>query len=161
MTASDPKASERLSYAPEVAALLEGTGEQAELARSFVRFANALLDPDPSKIDDAITPDARFHELEEMGLPAGPAGFKIFRKQINGAFPDQQVRIAAMRFEGGGILETDLESTATHLGDLMGVPATGKQVRFNIHTRNRFVNGRMAERWDRADVQDILRQVKG
>ena len=43
-----------------------------------------------------------------------------------------------MRFPEPGIIETELACTATHRGELMGIPATGKQVHFTIHTRNRF-----------------------
>jgi predicted ester cyclase len=152
---------ESLQFSPEVAALLAGTSLQARLGQSFVRFAHALRSNDESLIDQTVTADARFHELEELGLPPGPAGFKIFRREMNAAFPDQCTVIAAMRFEGTDIIEADLDATATHLGDVMGIPASGKTVRFRIHTRNRFVGDRMAERWDRMDVQDLLRQLTG
>jgi predicted ester cyclase len=134
--------------------------EQSPIAQHFVRFAEALIDPDQSKIDAAVTPDSRFHELEAAGLPPGPSGLKLFRKQMNTAFPDELVRIVAMRFEGTDIIETDLEVTATHSAELMGIPATGKRVAFTVHTRNRFVDGRMAERWDKADIEDLIRQLK-
>ena len=40
-----------------------------------------------------------------------------------------------------------------------GVPATGRKIRFDVHARGRFVDGKMAERWDRADFEDIKRQL--
>jgi predicted ester cyclase len=126
----------------------------------FVRFAEALLQPNGEGIDNVVTADARFHELEAAGLPPGPLGFKAFRKQINAAFPDESVFIVAMRFPEPSIIETELACTATHRGELMGIPATGKQVRFTIHTRNRFENERMAERWDRMDVAALLAELK-
>jgi len=42
----------------------------------FLRFTGALLAPDLAGIDSTVTPDARFHELEAIGYPLGPEGFK-------------------------------------------------------------------------------------
>jgi predicted ester cyclase len=160
MTASNSAKSARLEFAPEVAALLSGTTPQAKLGQSFVRFAESLLMADPTSIDQFVTSDARFHELEAAGFPPGPLGLKTFRKQINTAFPDEHVVIVAMRIVRADTIETDLDCTATHLGELMGIPASGRAVRFLVHTRNRFVDGRMAERWDKTDFEDLLRQIR-
>jgi predicted ester cyclase len=43
----------------------------------------------------------------------------------------------------------------------MGIPATGQKIRFGVQARGRFVDGKLAERWDRADFEDIQRQIKG
>ena len=150
----------RIEYSESVASLLKLSTPEAQLGLLFVRFAEALLQPNGEGIDNVVTADARFHELEAAGLPPGPLGFKAFRKQINAAFPDESVFIVAMRFPEPSIIETELACTATHRGELMGIPATGKQVRFTIHTRNRFENERMAERWDRMDVAALLAELK-
>jgi predicted ester cyclase len=133
---------------------------QALLGRRFLRFCEALLDPDSNRIDEVVTREARFHELEAAGFPPGPTGFKLFRSQINAAFPDEHVEIVAMRFPGENLVETELACTATHTGELMGIPATGKRVRFTVHTRNRFEGERMAERWDRTDFAALLSQLR-
>ena len=150
----------RIEYSESVASLLKQSTPEAQLGLLFVRFAEALLQPNGEGIDNVVTADARFHELEAAGLPPGPLGFKAFRKQINAAFPDESVFIVAMRFPEPSIIETELACTATHRGELMGIPATGKQVRFTIHTRNRFENERMAERWDRMDIAALLAELK-
>jgi len=149
----------RFSLVPDVQAILDSSTPQSKLLKDFLRFANALTAKDTSEIDQVITPDARFHELEAAGYPKGPEGIKKFRREINAAFPDQRVVLTAVRFEGDDIIEVDLDSTATHLGELMGISATGRRVRFWIHTRDRFVDGRLAERWDRADIEDLMGQL--
>ncbi len=161
MTYTSLNRSERIDLSPQVAALLRQESQDAELGRLFVRFAEALVASDSARIDDVITSDARFHELESAGLPPGPAGLKIFRKQINAAFPDEHVVIVSMSFPEANFIETELDCTATHRGDLMGIPATGRSVRFTVHTRNRFHNGLMAERWDRTDFAGLMAQLKG
>ena len=150
----------RIECAPAVASLLAQDSAQARLGRSFLRYCEALLDPDSARIDEVVTPDARFHELEAAGFPPGPGGFKLFRSQINAAFPDEHVEIVAMRFPEENLIETELACTATHTGELMGIPATGKRVSFTVYTRNRFEGQRMAERWDRADFAGLLAQLR-
>jgi len=160
MTKSVGALAERVEFSPSVAALLAQNTAEAHLGRLFVGFAKALMDQDSNRIDAVVTADARFHELEEAGFPPGPDGFKLFRKQINAALPDEHVVIVEMRFPERGIIETELDCTATHLGELMGNPATGRAVRFTVYTRNRFEGDRMAERWDRMDVAGLLAQLK-
>ena len=151
--------SPRIEFAPEVASIISEDGARSQLARNFVKFSEALLSGAPQAIDAAVTSNARFHELEAAGYPPGPDGLKKFRTEMNAAFPDEHVTITAMRFEGDNMIETDLDVTATHVGPLMGVAPTGRKVRFTIHTRNRFEGDRMAERWDRTDFADLMRQL--
>ena len=150
----------RIQYSESVASLLKQNTAPSRLGQLFVRFAEALLRANGEGIDDVVAPGARFHELEAAGFPPGPQGFKAFRAQINAAFPDESVVIVAMRFPEPGIIETELACTATHRGELMGIPATGKQVHFTVHTRNRFDGDKMAERWDRMDFAGLLADLK-
>ncbi len=155
-------APQRIELSPAVRAILEADTPKSQLLRHFLRFSDAILAPDPAGIDRVVTPDARFHELEAIGYPRGPEGFKIFRRQVNAAIPDEHIFVTAVRFEGDDIVEADLDISATHTGEeFMGIPATGRKIRFDVHARGRFVDGNMAERWDRADFEDIKRQLTG
>ena len=151
-----------IELSPAVRAILEADTPKSQLLRHFLHFTEAILAPDLAGIDRVVTPDARFHELEAIGYPPGPEGFKMFRRQVNAAVPDEHIFIIAVRFEGDDIIEADLDIRATHTGDeFMGVPATGRKIRFDVHARGRFVDGKMAERWDSADFEDIRRQLTG
>ena len=153
---------QRIELSPAVRAILEADTSKSQLLRHFLRFTEAILAPDLAGIDRVVIPDARFHELEEIGYPPGPEGFKMFRRQVNAAIPDEHIFIIAVRFEGDDIIEADLDIRATHTGDeFMGIPTTGRKIRFDVHARGRFVDGKMAERWDRADFEDIRRQLEG
>ena len=153
-------APQRIELSPAVRAILEADTPRSQLLKHFLRFTEALLAPDVAGIDSTVTPDARFHELEAIGYPRGPEGFKMFRRQVNAAIPDEHIFIIAVRFEGDDIIEADLDISATHTGaEFMGIPATGQKIRFDVHARGRFVDGKMAERWDRADFEDIKRQL--
>jgi predicted ester cyclase len=159
---SDVCAPQRIELSPAVRAILEAGTPKSQLLRHYLRFTEAIIAPDPAGIDRVVTPDARFHELEAIGYPRGPEGFKIFRRQVNGALPDEHIYVSAVRFEGDDIIEADLDISGTHTGaEFMGIPATGRKIRFDVGARGRFVDGKMAERWDRADFEDIRRQLTG
>ncbi len=84
----------------------------------------------------------------------------MFRRQVNAAVPDEHILIHAVRFDGDDIIEADLNISGTHTAEILGIPATGRKIRFNVHARGRFVDGKLAERWDRVDFEDIKRQLK-
>jgi predicted ester cyclase len=155
-------APQRIELSPGVRAILEVDTPKSQLLRHFLHFTEAILAADPAGIDRVVSPDARFNELEAIGYPHGPEGLKIFRRQVNAAIPDEHISIIAVRFEGDDIIEADLDISATHAGEeFMGIPATGRKIRFDVHARGRFLDGKMAERWDRADFEGIKRQLAG
>jgi len=155
-------APQRIELSPAVRAILEADSPKSQLLRHYLGFSDAIIAPDPAGIDRVVTHDARFHELEAIGYPRGPEGFKIFRRQVNAAIPDEHIFFNAVRFEGDDIIEADLTISATHTGEeFMGVPKTGRKIRFDVRARGRFVDGKMAERWDQADFADIKRQLTG
>ena len=153
-------ATQQIELSPAVRAILEADTSKSQLLKHFLRFTEALLGPNLAGIDSAVTPDAHFHELDAIGYPRGREGFKQFRRLINAAIPDEHIFINAVRFEGDDIIEADLDIHATHTGaEFMGIPARGQKVHFNVYSRGRFVDGKMAERWDRVDFEDIKRQL--
>jgi predicted ester cyclase len=153
-------APQRIELNPAVRAILEANTPQSQLLGHFLHFTEAILEPDLTGIDRVVSTDARFHELEAIGYPHGREGFKVFRRQVNAAIPDEHIFVTAARFEGDRIIEADLDISATHTGaEFMGIPATGRKIRFNVYSSGRFVDGKIAERWDRVDFEDIKRQL--
>ena len=154
---------QRIELSQAVSSILQTTSPQSQLLKHFLRYLQALLAPDPAGLDSVVTPDGRCHELEAIGLPRGPEGLKMFRRQVNAAIPDEHIFISAVSFEGEDIIEADMNMSATQTGDLkfMGIPATGRKIRFEVHERCRFVDGKLAERWARVDFEDIKRQLTG
>jgi len=114
-------APQRIELSPAVRAILEADTSKSQLLRHFLRFSDAIIAPDPAGIDRVVTHDARFHELEAIGYPRGPEGFKIFRRQVNAAIPDEHIFVTAVRFEGDDIIEADLDISATHTGEELWV----------------------------------------
>jgi predicted ester cyclase len=150
---------QRIELSPAVRAILEADRPQSHFLKHFLRYLEALLAPNPAGLDSVVTADGRCHELEAMGLPRGPEGLKMFRRQVNAAIPDEHVLITAVRFEGDDIIEADMVMNATQTGEIFGIPATGRRIRFEVHERCRFVDGKLAERWAQVDLEDIKRQL--
>lgn len=73
-------------------------------------------------------------DAQDYGMPEGAAnGHEGFRRVLGPfleAFPDLQLTIQFIVADGKKLV-VFLETTGTHLGALMGVPATGK--RFRVH----------------------------
>ena len=159
MSASAP--ANRIELSSAVRAILETDGPKSRFLQHFLRYLEALLAPDVAGLDLIATPDSRFHELEAMGLPRGLEGLKIFRMQVNAAIPDEHIFVATLRFEGDDFIEADLEMSATQTGEIFGIPATGRRIRFHVRERCRFVADKIAERWAQVDIDDIKRQLTG
>jgi predicted ester cyclase len=152
---------DRIELSPAVRAILEGDRPKSRLLKHFLRYLQALLAPDPAGLDCVVTPDSRCHELEAMGLPRGLEGLKMFRHQVNAAIPDEQILVTAVRFDGDDVIEVDMTMNATQTGEIFGIPATGRAIRFDVHERCRFLDGKLSERWAQVDIEDIKRQLTG
>jgi predicted ester cyclase len=157
MAAIPPK--QRIELSPAARTILETDSPKSALLKHFLRYLEALIAPDPAGLDSVVTTDGRCHELEAIGLPRGREGLKMFRRQVNAAIPDEHILVASVCFDGNDIIEADLHMSDTHTGELMGIPATGRKIRFDVHERCRFVDGKLAERWAQVDFEEIKRQL--
>ena len=49
--------------------------------------------------------------------------------------------------------------TGTHEGDLMGIPATGKQLKFHGMVLSRFEEGKIIEEWEILDMLSMFQPL--
>lgn len=88
----------------------------------------------------------------------GPAGLAALVADYRRAFPDLYIHIDDLvASEDTTMLCFTL--TGTHLGDLLGMAATGRRVKVNGVVRSRFRQGRIADEWELLDMQSLLEQV--
>lgn len=92
------------------------------------------------------------------GLPPGPEGLKQFASVYFTAFPDLRITIEEMVAEGDKVV-TRWATRATHKGDLMGIPPTGKQLTITGISIDRIAGGKIAETWTNFDALGMLQQV--
>ena len=88
----------------------------------------------------------------------GPeGGLQVMRMYIR-AFPDLHFVLNQM-IASGDYVVTRWTATGTHRGDLMGIPATGKQVTVSGITISHVKNGKVVEEWSNWDTLGMLQQL--
>ncbi|MGQ0623767.1 MAG: ester cyclase [Sporichthyaceae bacterium] len=92
------------------------------------------------------------------GQPPGREGFRAFFHELAAAFPDAQLKPAAMSaHEDTVCLAYTL--TGTHKGPFQGIEPTGKQISVRGLQIARFENAQIVERWGSTDELGIMRQL--
>ena len=107
-------------------------------------------------IDDIIHPDYVYRTpgQELHGREAIRELFIYYQS----ALPDLQVKIDDLVCKDNkAVLLFTL--TGTHENELMGIPATGKQVNINGMTCSRFENGQIIEEWELLDQLTMFQQL--
>jgi steroid delta-isomerase-like uncharacterized protein len=114
--------------------------------------------------------EATMAALEELFAPAyvyhGPgvfgdmdlAGAKQMTPAFFTAFPDQHTTVEDLIAEGDKVVSR-YTLRATHQGEFMGVPATGKVVTYTGIIITRFAGGKDVEDWESLDALGLLQQL--
>jgi predicted ester cyclase len=125
------------------------------LAREYYK---AIDQGGPGAGKDYIGPNALYHGANHSGFEnLTPAGLG---KAFYTAFPDFTHIILDQVAEGDFVVER-IRYFATHLGEFMGIPATGRPITFTGMDWVRFENGKAVERWGVASEFDLRRQLLG
>jgi len=111
---------------------------------------------DLSVADELVAPDAFSPSMPQ--LPSGPEGFKQIATTFRAAFPDLNISIEDLIAEDD-LVAGRLIERATHRGEFMGIPATGKAVTINEIGIFRIAHGKIAETWFELDVVGLLQQL--
>jgi steroid delta-isomerase-like uncharacterized protein len=88
----------------------------------------------------------------------GPQGFREFVLMYRTAFPDLRITIDEQFAEGETVV-TRWTAIGTNEGELMGMPATGKQATTAGININRISGGRLVEGWGLFDQLGLLQQI--
>lgn len=107
-------------------------------------------------IDELYSPDYVSHN--DRGFPSGLEGVRVFTGMYKNAFPDTRITIEEQVAEGD-LVVTRWSAKGTHKGELMGIPATGKQVTVTGIGIDRIVNGRIVEGWGEFDQLGMMQQL--
>jgi len=108
-------------------------------------------------IDELVAPDYVGHDPAQPDLH-GPDGVKGFITSYLAGFPDGRITIEEQLAEGD-LVATRWTGRGTHQGELMGIPATGKQVTVSGLTLSRLQNGKVVEEWSNWDTLGMLQQL--
>lgn len=107
-------------------------------------------------VDELFTSDFTHHLKGPFA--EGREGFRQLGGGIFMAFPDVHVTIKDTVAEGNKVVERSVVS-ATHKGEFMGVPASGKTVTWTEMHFYRLDGGKIAEIHSEIDMLGLLQQI--
>jgi steroid delta-isomerase-like uncharacterized protein len=105
-------------------------------------------------LDKVVAPDYTEHS-------DGFEGVEPFKQQLaafRAAFPDLRVTVEDLLIDGDRFASRTTV-TGTHTGDLMGMPATGRQISVEAVDIGRVENGQAKERWGGLNMYSMLTQL--
>jgi len=127
--------------------------ENKALIRRYVE--ECIGKGDLSLMDELLAPSYALHmNADNFDLQ----GYKQFQPSVLAAFPDGRWAIEDMVAEGDRVAWR-YSFYGTHLGEFMGLPATGKQLRGIGMVVSRIAGGRIAEEWEIYDAAGMFRQL--
>jgi steroid delta-isomerase-like uncharacterized protein len=132
------------------------SAENKALARRLVE--EALNAGRLEVVDELVASDFVEHDPSLPEEVRGPAGVKELIAGYRAAFPDIHITIEDQIAEGDYVVSR-WSGTGTHQGELMGMPATGKQATVTGITIDRIADGRIAESWDNWDTLGMMQQL--
>ena len=103
---------------------------------------------------------ADFVEHDEIpGLPATKEGMLGYFGLLLSAFPDLRMNVEDLMVDGDKTVAR-VRATATHDGEFMGMPATGRPVDMQLIDIMRFdESGLVCEHWGVADMLTLMQQL--
>jgi steroid delta-isomerase-like uncharacterized protein len=130
-----------------------GAAEEAVVRRFYEEMNNARK---LELAEDLFTPD---HVMHDPQVPCGPGPTGIadvvrtYQEGVDGHW-----EIVEMISAGDRVV-VRWTGTGTHIGELNGIPATGRQVRVDAITIHRLADNRIAETWEVWDTLGLLQQI--
>lgn len=85
------------------------------------------------------------------GRNDGPEGFARFVQAVRAALPDLKATIHHLVAEGNYVAMWNT-ATATHIGELFGMPPSGKRLSMKDFHFFRFVDGKIVEHWNQVGI---------
>lgn len=85
--------------------------------------------------------------------------FRAMAGMMHAAFPDVAVTVNDQIAEGDKVV-TRWTAQATHQGEFMGIPPTGKQVAVEAIHIHQIVDGRIAALWEEFDMFGLMQQLE-
>ncbi len=109
-------------------------------------------------VDELLTEDFLPHTWGSM--QPGRDGLKEAIQRVQAGISEERMQIHDIIAEGDRVA-VRLTSSATHTGDFMGMPASGKRYEIGEIHIFRLEDGRVAEHWHQADFMGMMKQLGG
>lgn len=122
------------------------------------RTFDAFDTGDTSAAAELIAADAVAHDPAQPEEARGPEGFAQTIELYRAAFSDLKFTLEDV-FSDGDMVCTRWSTTATHDGDLMGIPASGNRITGSGISIDRMRDGKVAESWVQWDNLGLMQQI--
>ncbi len=124
--------------------------------RRFIQeiFNNGRLD----QLSEFVSESYILHDAPP-GMPSGPEAIKQIVSMFRTGFPDLTIMIDHLIGEGD-MLAAKSATQGTHLGNIFGVPATGKLIKISGLTMVCIKNGKLTASWVRNDMVGLMEQLE-
>jgi steroid delta-isomerase-like uncharacterized protein len=99
------------------------------------------------------------HVLHDPQVPAGPGpkgiaeAVKVYQEGLDGHWGIEEM------FSAGDRVVVRWTGTGTHVGEVNGIPPTGKSVRVDAISIHKVTGGKIAETWEVWDTLGFLQQL--
>jgi steroid delta-isomerase-like uncharacterized protein len=124
---------------------------------ALITFYRAVETHSLELLNDVLTAD--WLDLPPSpGQKPGPDGVKPILQGLIDAFPDFVITIEEVIGEEHRVAAR-LSITGTHLGPLMGMPASGKRITLSLHEFHTFREGRLSVTHHMEDWMGLFRQI--
>lgn len=126
-------------------------------------LARALFDRtwsrgDERAIAELCAPDCVFHDPMLPAPAHGREGYARVVRAYRAAFPNLTVWVEQQIAEEH-VVVSRWRATGTHLGDLLGIPPTGRQAEVSGTTISRVVDDMVSETWVHWDRTELFKQL--
>ncbi|MCH8063456.1 MAG: ester cyclase [Chloroflexi bacterium] len=139
-----------------VAEVMTDDNELFAMKQVVRRFFEEVVGGNLDLVEELVAPDCVIH-----GAGNEFRGVEAVRQNLSrqkNAFDEWKARVIFQIAEGDTVA-SHLEFTGRHVGETLGIPATGKDVAFTGMFFDRVMDGKIVEGWHRLDYLTLLRQL--
>jgi predicted ester cyclase len=131
--------------------------ESKQLIRRYFEAIDNNETSDWSVLDEYLGADFIAHNPAFPGVTLDREGMKQAAEKFRVATPGRhEIR---MQIAEGDLVVSHVVGVGVHAGELLGIPATHKQVETEGIVIHRVRNGKIVEYWSVSDVARVLQQV--
>ena len=133
------------------------TDENKELIRRYIEAIDDNQTSDWSVLDDYIAEDFVAHNPAIPGVSLDREGMKAAAEIFRVATPGRHE--IGIQVAEGDLVASQVRGFGVHAGELLGIPATNRDVETDGIAIHRVRNGKIVEYWSVTDIVRVLQQV--
>jgi steroid delta-isomerase-like uncharacterized protein len=139
----------------------QGDEKEVAMATDNKEIVRRVLEDfweDESVVDELVSTDYVGYDPALPEPIRGPEGTKENLNQYREAFEGARIAVKDQIAEGDAVA-TRWEGRGRHTGELMGIPATGKDIVVEGLSLTRLKDGKLIEDWTNWDTLGMLQQI--